>query len=195
MRRCILAIALAACNGRPEPKPPPPAPPPTTSPADSKDAAMPTTILRPVTIPALGLDALAPAGDLRDDTVDGTVSARIVTGPVRVAFSRGPGATLDQLRTTLPGQLTFEPDADTTLCGEPARRLVANMVPPIGTGARSGPDGQLVFEPGGGVPTTFVAVAAQRGGTWIRATWIVATARRAEFAADEAHFFAGLRCR
>jgi hypothetical protein len=179
----------------PSPAAPALATPAAPSPADPKDAAMPTTILRPIAIPALGIDALVPAGELREDTVDGTVSARIVDGPVRYAFSKGPGATLGQLRAGLPGQVTFEPEADARLCGQPARRLVANMIPPIGTGARRGPDGQLEHQPGGGEPTTFVAIATQRNGTWIRAVWIVATARRADHAADEAHFFVGLRCR
>jgi hypothetical protein len=205
MRACVLVIALAACNGRPESRPVPapaapvapsaPAAPAAPSSADSKDAAMPTTILRPLAIPALGIDALAPAGQLREDTLDGTVSARIVDGPVRFAFAKGPGATLDQLRASLPGQVTFEPEVDARLCGQPARRLVAHLVPPIGTGARRGPDGQLEHQPGGGEPTSFVAVATQRNGTWIRAVWIVATARRADHAADEANFFLGLRCR
>jgi hypothetical protein len=196
MRTGLLALALlapAACNGRPEPTPAPRAAPPAI--ADSKDAAMPTTILRPLAIPALALDALAPAGDLHEDSADGIRSVRIVTGPVRVAFSRGPAATLDELRTSLPGQLAFEPEADAKLCGLPARRLVASSTPPMGTGARSTPDGQLVFEPGGGTPTTFVAVATRRGAAWIRVVWIVATAERARYQSDETSFFAGVRCR
>jgi len=192
MRGLLLAIALVACNGRREPTPTKP-PLPADAPS-SKAPAMTTTLLRSVAITVLDLDVLAPAGDLREDTVDGTVSARIVTGPVRVAFSKGPAATLDGLRATLPGQVTFEPESDATLCGQPARRLVANVVPPMGTGARTDPDGHLVFEPGGGTPTTFVAVATQRGGAWIRAVWIVATVKRAEHRPDEDRFFAGVRC-
>jgi hypothetical protein len=194
MRPALLTIALVvACNGRHEATQPPLVDPPTAP--TPKDAAMTSSLLHPVTLAALDLDALVPAGDLREDTVDGTVSARIVTGPVRVAFSKGPGATLDQLKATLPGQLTFEPVADATLCGQPAKRLVATMVPPIGTGARRDPDGKPEYAAGGGAHTTFVAVATERAGVWIRAQWIVDSAKRDDHRADEDRFFSGVRCR
>lgn len=154
-----------------------------------------TTLLHPVAIAALDLDALAPAGELREDTLDGTTSARLVSGPIRVAFSRGPGATLEQFRTSVPGQLRFEPETEATLCGVPAKRLVATLVPPMGTGARTAPDGSLVHGAGGGEPTTFVAVAGRRGESWVRAVWIVASASRATHRDDEDRFFAAVRCR
>jgi hypothetical protein len=178
-RAWLLALAIG-CNGRHDAAPiKPPAP---------EDAM--TSHLHSVTIPELGLDALVPAGDLREDTRDDVHSMRIVTGPIRVALSTG-GATLDQLRATLPGKLTFEPEVDATLCGQPAKKLVAQLASTEGEGARSG--GNLA--PGGLGATTYVAVATQRGDGWVRAVWIVAAADRDRYRADEDRFFAGLRCK
>jgi hypothetical protein len=177
-RAWLLALSLACGNGRRD------APPVKTHVEDAM-----TSRLHAVTIPALALEALLPDGELREDTAGDVHSMRIVTGPIRIALSRG-GASLDQLRATLPGQLTFDPEVDATLCGQPARKLVAHVASTQGEGMRAG--GRL--EPGGSEPVTFVAVATKRGDVWIRAVWIVATAARDEHRTDEDRFFASVRC-
>jgi hypothetical protein len=148
------------------------------------------------TAPTLHWIRHSPAPGLTLELLDGAPTSvsgdekagNVVSGhrPVRVGIWYGPDEGLAH-----PGAEAGAESA-ATVCGQPARRLEITTArqPDIHVSYAGGGHGT---EPSGG--ETFVAVGFRHGDLPVVAYYVVETARRAELAADEAHFFASITCR
>jgi hypothetical protein len=156
-------------------------------------SSSPRLTWKPTTL-APGLDASVPEG--------GTYSATgtpehgwMVSGkpPVLVGVWWGTGEDLARWRGGFQPEESpaFGKERTTSVCGRPARRLE------VTTSGRA-PDHVAV--PGGAAleehpAETAIAVELEHGGAPVLAYYVIATAERRRYAADEAHFFASIRCR
>jgi hypothetical protein len=129
-------------------------------------------------------------------SVEGDARAgRIISGhrPVRVGLWYGPDAGLAAWREGVsanPGAVAG-PESAVTVCGQPGRRVEVSTPTRPGTHISDGAGGRAV-EPNPG--ETFVAVELRHRGVTVVAYYVVETAQRIAFAADEAHFFAAITC-
>ena len=116
--------------------------------------------------------------------------------PVIIAFSYGPGATLEALRRapSLGFELRWDKETPALLCGLPASRQRARIIPPRGRGSPPGPQKRSLSSGARLVEREMVVVALRRGKTWTRVEWSVEASARVAAAAAEKHFFAAIRC-
>ena len=126
------------------------------------------------------------------DPESGTTMLVSSFSPVRVGLWHGTGDTLAEWRTGVGKNTGIEFGSETkkTICGRPARKLQATT-----------PDGPPIYVLGSNTEEaqaspaeTYVAVAFEHAGESIVAFYVVATAKRDEYADDEKHFFASIIC-
>lgn len=125
------------------------------------------------------------------DATKGSISSGF--RPVRLAVWFGPGNDLAAWRDGIgsnPGA-AFGAESDATVCGRPARKL-EGATPDRAPAQVVYNDGRYGVEQNPG--ETFVAVAFRYKDVPVVAFYVVATAERARFAGDEAHFFASIDC-
>ena len=127
--------------------------------------------------------------------VGGPAKGEITSGfhPVRVGIWFGTGHDLAEWRAGIgsnPG-VTFGAERATAVCGAAARTIEAVSSTRPAT-AVTYVDGHHGAEPNPG--ETFVAVAFHYKDVPVVAFYVVPSAERARYAADEAHFFASIDC-
>ena len=128
---------------------------------------------------------------------DGALTSLIQEiGPVRLTLWAGPDQTLENWRQRLDlrNEACFEAEIETTVCGRAARKQMATV-------SQAGAVGSVVDAEGGighiyeeASTRVHVCVSFSHAGQNILQCWTVDNDARAAHAADEARFFASMRC-
>ncbi len=130
--------------------------------------------------------------------IDGALTSLIQeVGPVQLILWAGPDQTLESWRNRLDirNEAHFEAELAATICGQVARKQIATVTQAGAVGSFVGADGTIGHMHQEASTRVHTCVSFSHAGQNVLQCWVVDKDARSTRAADEARFFASIRCR